>query len=39
MTAVPKGRGVVDKGEGPKMDQMLFAAETAAVDVEKPPSV
>jgi len=40
MTDAPNGRGEeLPETSGPKMDQMLFAAVTAAADEEKPPSV
>jgi hypothetical protein len=39
MTELPNGRGTEDEVEGPKIDQILFAAVTAASEEEKPPSV
>jgi hypothetical protein len=39
MTDEPKGRGDEEEVRGPKIDQMLFAAVTAAAEEEKPPSV
>lgn len=38
-TEVPKGRGMEEsEPAGPKIDQMLFAAVTAAEELLKPPS-
>jgi len=38
-TDCPKGRGMEESDPaGPKIDQMLFAADTAAEELVKPPS-